>query len=68
MKTYILRKTQTVQPQTRTKRRATAGAVLEPTVARAARGPALFIGLDVHTASIAVSLAPVIRRKCAVTG
>jgi transposase len=57
MKTYLLRKTSTVQPQTR-RSRATAAVILDPPVAPAARGPALFIGLDVHTASIAVSLAP----------
>jgi transposase len=58
MKTYILRTTGTVQPQTRTETPATTGAVVGQPVAPATRGPALFIGLDVHTKSIAVSLAP----------
>jgi transposase len=61
MKTYILRDPQSVQPQKaqfleppdpQTE------AVVERSVRAGERGPALYIGLDVHTASIAVSLAP----------
>ena len=53
MKTYILRDTKTVEPQ-KTARRPRPQA----TVAIPAKGPVLFIGLDVHNDSIAVSLAP----------
>src|SRR5436190_17926809 len=45
MKTYILGKFETVEPQT--------AALPVPSV-----GPVLYIGLDVHNDSIAVSLAP----------
>ncbi|MFO1511376.1 MAG: hypothetical protein U1F83_00430 [Verrucomicrobiota bacterium] len=61
MKTYILRRTPTVQRQSRHAPPATAGAVLGHPFAPAPRGPALLIGLGVHTRSIAVSLAP---RRC----
>lgn len=59
MKTYILRDPNPVEPQTRRPQ-----PPVPPTAAvgdssrTAGRGPALFIGLDVHTDSIAVSLAP----------
>ena len=58
MKTYLLRDPKTVEPQTprRTPRRpnpaGTAPGISPPA------GPALFLGLDVHNDSIAVSLAP----------
>ena len=65
MKTYILRDPQSVQPQkaqfvetpepqteARVERICAAGPV------PISRGPALYVGLDVHTESIAVSLAP----------
>lgn len=58
MKTYLLRQSPTVQPQTRRPARPTAAVNRGQPVAPAARGPALYIGLDVHTAAIAVSLAP----------
>ena len=57
MKTYILRDTQTVQRQARVEPPATAGEILGRP-ARPTNGPVLFLGLDVHTGSIAVSLAP----------
>ena len=65
MKTYILRDPKTVEPQTpeRPGRRpdpavtATVNAIGGPPPATAS-GLILFIGLDVHTESIAVSLAP----------
>jgi transposase len=64
MKTYLLREPQTVEPQSarRTARPrpvsvATARAVLGPP-AQTKNGPVLYLGLDVHTDSIAVSLAP----------
>jgi transposase len=62
MKTYILRDSQPVQPQ-----RAQCVAPPDPQTAALAerilragqaRGPALYVGLDVHTDSIAVSLGP----------
>jgi transposase len=64
MKTYILRDPKTVEPQSARRARparpvtaASASEVVErPASSRA--GPVLFIGLDVHTDSIAVSLAP----------
>jgi transposase len=60
MKTYILRDPNTVEPQ---KVRSLAppdpqtDALVEHIIT-AAKGPALYVGLDVHTDSIAVSLAP----------
>jgi len=56
IKTYILRNSRTVQPQCQP-RPATSRALLGHTTPVAA-GPVLFIGLDVHSDSIAVSLAP----------
>jgi transposase len=62
MKTYLLRETKSVEPQSarraaRTRpATATVGEVLGQ-AAPAKKGPVLFIGLDVHTDSIAVSLA-----------
>jgi transposase len=60
MKTYILRDPQAVEPQTarwvEPPDRAT-DALVEG-ILTAGRGPVLYIGLDVHTDSIAVSLAP----------
>jgi len=55
MKTYILRDPNSVQPQ-----KAQFLQTPEPTQPSVAtgRGPALYLGLDVHTDSIAVSLAP----------
>ena len=50
MKTYILCDPESVQPQKHH--------VESPNPQRAVRGPALYIGLDMHTDSIAVSLAP----------
>lgn len=62
MKTYLLREPKTVEPQSarrtpRTRPAATASQVLGRS-AHPPNGPVLFIGLDVHTDSIAVSLAP----------
>ena len=64
MKTYILRDPKPVEPQKSTRpprpepaRPATTAAPLERP-AMTAKGPVLFIGLDVHNDSIAVSLAP----------
>ena len=51
MKTYILRDPKTVEPQNHDGSRPATNSAPTP-------GPVLFIGLDVHTASIAVSLAP----------
>jgi len=60
MKTYILRDPQAVEPQTTRlvppPDRATDGLVER--ILSAGRGPILYIGLDVHSDSIAVSLAP----------
>jgi len=60
MKTYILRDPHAVEPQTarfaQPPDRAT-DALVERSLP-AGRGPVLYLGLDVHTASIAVSLAP----------
>ena len=55
MKTYILRDPQAVEPQkpARSQRPTTT-----PIAHAMPPGPALFIGLDVHNDSIAVSLAP----------
>jgi hypothetical protein len=53
MKTYILRDSQTVERQKSVCRPRT-----QPTVPTPAKGPVLFIGLDVHNDSIAVSIAP----------
>src|SRR6187402_3008853 len=64
MKTYLLRQPQTVESQNVRRpsrpRRVAAATTPEvlPPADRASRGPALFIGLDVHSDSIAVSLAP----------
>src|SRR2546427_365537 len=56
MKTYILRNSPTVDARKKT------GLVLSPTPAPAAVGnatdPVLYIGLDVHNDTIAVSIAP----------
>jgi len=57
MKTYILRPFPAVEPQrTRSDNRSLARPKVSPP--DALRGPALFIGLDVHSDSIAVCLAP----------
>jgi hypothetical protein len=53
MKTYILRAAKTVEPQ-----KSSPAPGPKPLVPAASKGPALFIGLDVHNESIAVSLAP----------
>ena len=61
MKTYLLRDPKTVEPQTprRARRRPEpSGTGATPTVPPAPAGPALFLGMDVHNDSIAVSLAP----------
>ncbi len=66
MKTYLLRDPNPVQPQTRAPRRSPAVAAPPPattkailgSAAPASKGPVLLVGLDVHTESIAVSLAP----------
>ena len=65
MKTYLLRKPQTVEPQnarraprTRPPATATTAREVPDRPAQPKPGPSLFIGLDVHTDSIAVSLAP----------
>jgi transposase len=71
MKTYLLRESnpvqQTVQPQTRVSRRSPKSPAPQPpatsrtilgTAAPAPKGPTLYVGLDVHSESIAVSLAP----------
>lgn len=63
MKTYLLRQPQTVEPQSSRVPRVgrTAAATASELLGRPAhppKGPVLFIGLDVHTDSIAVSLAP----------
>jgi transposase len=57
MSTYLLRNVSKVQPQPQTATAPTAGPIPRRPVSQA-NGPALFIGLDVHTDSIAVSLAP----------
>jgi transposase len=53
MKTYILREPKPVQPQ-----KATRPSRPKPTTPVSTKGPVLFIGLDVHNDTIAVSLAP----------
>src|SRR5271167_3515149 len=64
MKTYILRDPKAVEPQksTRSPRPKPAAPVtaagLLPRPSATINGPGLFIGLDVHNDSIAVSLAP----------
>jgi transposase len=58
MSTYLLRNVSKVQPQSEPATSADTGSqVLDPPVS-SATGGALFVGLDVHTDSIAVSLAP----------
>ena len=57
MKTYILRDPKAVEPQ-KLPRPLRAEPVAPPAPAAARPGPALFVGLDVHNDSIAVSLAP----------
>ena len=59
MKTYILRNPKAVEPQKVRCRQAPdpqTDALVEQIITTA-RGPALYVGLDVHTDSIAVSLA-----------
>jgi hypothetical protein len=58
MKTYLLRPAPPVQRQTRRAAKPTVDVRPEPCHPPVRPGPALFIGLDVHTDSIAVSLAP----------
>ena len=65
MKTYLLRDPKTVEPQKHRPHPLRAGPGRQATVptirgrpAARAAGPALFLGLDVHNDSIAVSLAP----------
>ena len=59
MKTYLLREAKTVEPQSNRRKPRTGAATVSEVVGRPpTRGPALFIGLDVHTQSIAVSIAP----------
>jgi len=63
MKTYILRYPKPVEPQKSSRRQRTepAAPVAVALIGRAAapaKGPVLFIGLDVHNDSIAVSIAP----------
>jgi hypothetical protein len=55
MKTYLLKNTPAVEPKAAPK---TARPPRLPKPSAPAPGPALFIGLDVHNESIAVSLAP----------
>ena len=62
MKTYLLRHANPVEPQRRSAPRTTTSAILGRP-ASAKNGPVLFVGLDVHTDSIAVSLAPVSRQQ-----
>ncbi len=57
MKTYILRAPQAVESQ-KSARALRAQPVPPPAPPPRPTGPALFIGLDVHNDSIAVSLAP----------
>jgi transposase len=57
MKTYLLRDSKTVEPQ-KAPRSLRTQPVTPPRLAATAPGPTLFIGLDVHNESIAVSLAP----------
>src|SRR5512134_3500299 len=56
MKTYLLRQSKPVERQNRRRAYATQPAAVSATPS--ANAATLFIGLDVHTASIAVSLAP----------
>ena len=59
MKTYILRDANHVEPQkTSNPARAARPQPTTPSAPIAAPGPGLFVGLDVHNDSIAVSLAP----------
>ena len=60
MKTYILRQTQPVQPQSPApqSQHQTPAPGACPGTPPAPRGPALYVGLDVHSDSLAVSLAP----------
>jgi len=53
MKTYILRPEKTVEPQ-----KTSPSLRSQPAVPLVSKGPVLFLGLDVHNDSIAVSLAP----------
>ena len=68
MKTYILRDPNTVEPQksSRVPRTQHTQSITPPALPKPAPGPVLFIGLDVHNDSIAVSLAssgsPEVRR------
>ena len=57
MKTYLLRDPNPVEPQ-KAPRPWRAEPVARPAPAAPRPGPALFLGLDVHNESIAVSLAP----------
>lgn len=57
MKPYIMREPQTVEPQ-KSPRRHRAAPVAAAPAAVPPRGPVLYVGLDVHNDSIAVSLAP----------
>ena len=60
MKTYLLRTPKTVEPQkpTRPPRARQVQSLAAPAAPTPAPGPVLFVGLDVHNDSIAVSLAP----------
>jgi len=67
MKTYLLREPKTVQQTVRSQTRPKSAAAPPPpapapailgTAAPVPKGPTLFVGLDVHTESIAESLAP----------
>lgn len=55
MKTYLLRAPQTVEPQKAGRRHVPSA---RPPAAASAPGPGLYVGLDVHNDTIAVSLAP----------
>lgn len=57
MKTYILRDPKTVEPQ-KASRAPAPEAATSPSPSTTATSPALFLGLDVHNDTIAVSLAP----------
>ena len=72
MKTYILREPKTVESQKPGRHRASPPLPAAPPLpAPAPAGPALFIGLDVHNESIAVSRAPSDAtevRRCGIIG